>query len=268
YAAIERLGLTFEIENEIVKVDADLSVGEEQLQAGDLFKKIRLLTDVEELPEYLRSSLFEEMTKQLVEGHELKEDQPLTSIISSLRYFPVGTRFEILATRPTSGGEVISAELALGSSNYPAMYRGIVLSALQRVRTADSIGDALGLGVREGKRRFGDVLKFLTLVPQGKVRLKQVAGPVGIATIAKSSAEQGISKVFLFLTMLSMNLAILNFLPIPALDGGHMVFLTYEAVMGRRANEQVEFKLTVAGVLALLTLMVVVVANDLVRLFG
>ena len=59
--------------------------------------------------------------------------------------------------------------------------------------------------------------------------------------------------------------AILNFLPIPALDGGHMVFLIYELVAGKRANEQLEFRLTLAGVLALLVLMVVVFANDILR---
>jgi regulator of sigma E protease len=69
----------------------------------------------------------------------------------------------------------------------------------------------------------------------------------------------------MFLTMLSMNLAILNFLPIPALDGGHMVFLLYELVRGKRADEQIEFRLTLAGVIALLTLMVVVFANDIMR---
>jgi len=58
----------------------------------------------------------------------------------------------------------------------------------------------------------------------------------------------------------------LNFLPIPALDGGHMAFLTYELVAGRRANEQLEFRLTIVGVLFLLCLMVFVFANDLLRL--
>ena len=82
---------------------------------------------------------------------------------------------------------------------------------------------------------------------------------------AKKEAEKGISPQLMFLTMLSMNLAILNFLPIPALDGGHMVFLIYELVAGKRANEQLEFRLTLAGVLALLLLMVVVFANDILR---
>ncbi len=83
--------------------------------------------------------------------------------------------------------------------------------------------------------------------------------------MAKSETEKGISRQLMFLTLLSMNLAILNFLPIPALDGGHMVFLLYELIAGKRANEQLEFRLTVAGLLMLLMLMVVVFANDIIR---
>ncbi len=69
----------------------------------------------------------------------------------------------------------------------------------------------------------------------------------------------------MFLTLLSMNLAILNFLPIPALDGGHMVFLTAEAVLGRPVNEKLQMQLTMAGVLALLSLMAFAIINDLRR---
>ncbi|MEM6365961.1 MAG: site-2 protease family protein [Planctomycetota bacterium] len=68
------------------------------------------------------------------------------------------------------------------------------------------------------------------------------------------------------MTMLSMNLAILNFLPIPVLDGGHMVFLLFEAVMGRRVNEEFEMRLTLAGGIMLLALMVFVFFNDLVNI--
>ena len=86
-----------------------------------------------------------------------------------------------------------------------------------------------------------------------------------LVNIAKNEAEKGIAPQLMFLTMLSMNLAILNFLPIPALDGGHMMFLIYELVAGKRANEQLEFRLTVAGLLTLLMLMAVVFANDIIR---
>ena len=85
--------------------------------------------------------------------------------------------------------------------------------------------------------------------------------------MAAHETKQGTSKQLLFLTMLSMNLAILNFLPIPALDGGHMVFLTAELIRGKRVDEELEMKLTALGVIALLALMAFVFANDISRWF-
>jgi regulator of sigma E protease len=68
--------------------------------------------------------------------------------------------------------------------------------------------------------------------------------------------------------LLSINLAILNFLPIPALDGGHMVFLIAEAVRGKPINEEIQARLTMVGVLGLLSLMVFVLINDYLNIFG
>ena len=69
------------------------------------------------------------------------------------------------------------------------------------------------------------------------------------------------------LTLLSANLAILNFLPIPALDGGHIMFLTAEAVTGKPVDERLQGTLTLIGVVCLVGLMVFVFANDIGRLF-
>ena len=92
-----------------------------------------------------------------------------------------------------------------------------------------------------------------------------------IAVEATDAASKGISPLLMFLTMLSANLAIINFLPIPALDGGHMMFLTAEAVRGKPVDEALQMKLTMAGVLGLLCLMGAVLINDtvnLTRIFG
>ena len=88
-----------------------------------------------------------------------------------------------------------------------------------------------------------------------------------IAKIAGDEAAQGFPRLLIFLTFLSANLAVLNFLPIPALDGGHMVFLVVEGISGRPVNERIQGVLTMVGVLCLLTLMVFVLGNDIVRLF-
>ena len=72
-----------------------------------------------------------------------------------------------------------------------------------------------------------------------QVPITMLGGPGTIAVAAGDAASQGLSSLLIFLTMLSANLAVINFLPIPLLDGGHMVFLAYEGIRGRPANEKI-----------------------------
>ena len=80
--------------------------------------------------------------------------------------------------------------------------------------------------------------------------------------LASRAASQGPSELMLFLTLISANLALLNFLPIPVLDGGHMVFLIYEGITGRLPNERIYVGLMYLGLLLILTLMVWVLGLD------
>jgi regulator of sigma E protease len=93
-----------------------------------------------------------------------------------------------------------------------------------------------------------------------------LGGPGSIVYLASGEADAGITRLLLFLTLLSANLAILNFVPIPALDGGHMMFLTAELVTGRPVSERLQGILTMAGVVALLALMAVAIFNDVINL--
>ena len=77
------------------------------------------------------------------------------------------------------------------------------------------------------------------------------------------AAKQGMGNLLVFLTLLSANLAVINFLPIPILDGGHMVFLTWEAIRGKPPDERVQLALTYCGLLIILALMVWVFGLDL-----
>ena len=86
--------------------------------------------------------------------------------------------------------------------------------------------------------------------------------------MAATVATHGAAALLLFLTMLSANLAVLNFLPIPALDGGHMMFLSAEAIRGKPVDERLQIRLTVVGVVCLLSLMVFATAMDIQRWFG
>ncbi|MDA8744035.1 site-2 protease family protein [Rubripirellula amarantea] len=246
--------------------DPSLGQGDEPLAVGDRIKEVRLVMPVDKTPEYLADSRYDLLLKELRDGWEFGESWPLTEFTESMQIFPLGTQFEIKAVRPPED-RVITKLVTLTQDDLPSFDRGMNFPAPESIRKAASFGEALTLGLAEGKRRFNDVTRFLKMLPKGKVKLRHVGGPLAIVDIAKNEAEKGISRQLMFLTMLSMNLAILNFLPIPALDGGHMVFLAYELIRGKRANEQLEFRLTVAGLLSLLALMVVVFANDILRYF-
>jgi regulator of sigma E protease len=100
----------------------------------------------------------------------------------------------------------------------------------------------------------------------GKVPIQFLGGPVRIVQAASSQAAEGVPAFLLFLTLLSANLAVINFLPIPALDGGHMMFLAAEAVRGKPVDENWQIRLTMAGVLGLLCLMAFVIINDIVQI--
>lgn len=90
-------------------------------------------------------------------------------------------------------------------------------------------------------------------------------GPVGIAKIAGDAAERGMDEYLEFLGMLSAYLGGFNLLPLPALDGGRLVFLAYEAVTRRRANARVEAGIHFVGLVMLLTLLAVVTVFDFKR---
>ena len=96
-----------------------------------------------------------------------------------------------------------------------------------------------------------------------QVPISALGGPGTIAMAAGYSAAEGLSSLLIFLTMLSANLAVINFLPIPLLDGGHMVFLAYEGIRGRPANEKFVVALHTAGFVFIISLMLFVLGLDL-----
>ena len=99
----------------------------------------------------------------------------------------------------------------------------------------------------------------------GRVSTETFGGPIEIVSTTFSLAGDSIYKLLLFLAVLSINLAVVNFLPIPLLDGGHMVFLIYEKLRGKPASENVRAIATYIGLAILLTLMVYVFYLDIKR---
>jgi len=141
--------------------------------------------------------------------------------------------------------------------------RGIRLDILMTERKATGLVDALQMGVAHTKKNIIQIYLTLRSLVRGDVSPRELHGPVGIATVAYQVAEQGLAKLLLFLGFLSINLAVLNFLPIPVLDGGHMVFLTWEAITRKRPSERVLIGATYVGMAFVLSLMVFVLYLDI-----
>ncbi len=103
---------------------------------------------------------------------------------------------------------------------------------------------------------------------QGTVSAKTLGGPLMIAQLAGEQAREGATNLVFFIALLSINLAILNFLPIPVLDGGHLLFFFIELIMGKPVNTRVREVAQQAGIFVLLLLMIFVFYNDLARIFA
>ncbi len=109
---------------------------------------------------------------------------------------------------------------------------------------------------------------FITDLVSGQVSGRALAGPVAIAQMAGRSAQQGWERLLGFMAMLSVNLAVLNLLPIPMLDGGHLMVLGVEAVVRRSLSARQKEVLQQVGFAFLIFLMIYVTFGDISRIFG
>ena len=102
----------------------------------------------------------------------------------------------------------------------------------------------------------------------GSASVKNLSGPISIAQFANDSANAGLSNFLFFLGLISLSLGILNLLPIPVLDGGHLLYYLIELVKGSPVSEQVQLAGQYVGIVALFGLMSLAFFNDILRLVG
>jgi regulator of sigma E protease len=110
-------------------------------------------------------------------------------------------------------------------------------------------------------------IKGIVKLFQGTVSPKTLGGPIMIAQMAGQQAKEGMVNLIFFIALISINLAILNFLPIPVLDGGHLLFFFIEAVKGSPVSVKVREISQQAGIFVLILLMIYVFYNDIARVF-
>ncbi|HUF49436.1 MAG TPA: RIP metalloprotease RseP [Longimicrobiales bacterium] len=126
--------------------------------------------------------------------------------------------------------------------------------------------------IREGAAQTWGVtaatLDLLSGMFTGRQSARSLGGPIMIGQLSGQFARAGIEQFLSFMAVLSISLAILNMLPIPVLDGGHLVFLAIEGVRGRPLSYQSRMRLTQIGFLLIILLMVWAVGNDVLRVLG
>ena len=130
-----------------------------------------------------------------------------------------------------------------------------------------SFGQALVMSVQKtyqiAELTFVSVVKMV----QGKLSVKTLGGPIMIAQLAGEQAKEGLTEFLSLMAIISVNLAILNILPIPVLDGGHILFFTIELLIRRPVSIRVREVAQQAGLFVLLMLMILVFYNDITRFF-
>lgn len=130
-----------------------------------------------------------------------------------------------------------------------------------------SIFGALGQALKETWDLSVMTIKAMYKMLIGLIGLDGLSGPITIAQVAGESVNIGWEAVLSFMALISVSLGVLNLLPIPVLDGGHIVFYTYEAVMGKEMPEKVQIIGMNVGLVLMLMLMVVAISNDISRFF-
>ena len=138
----------------------------------------------------------------------------------------------------------------------------------QTLLRADNPAHAVSLGLSETYRVMAmTYVTFLRLF-EGTVKVEHLKGPVGIAHLGTRIASRGFIWLLFFMALVSVNLAVINFLPLPIVDGGQFLFLLSEQVRGRPVPVAIQNMATMAGLLLIGAVFLVVTFNDIKALFG
>ncbi|MGD9126739.1 MAG: site-2 protease family protein [Planctomycetia bacterium] len=263
--AVPELGIAIRVPREVAGVLPDSPAAKAGIKPG---QKIKLVTMIppkkEEVAKYFTKK---EIKKLELEEKELdfetdKEKKKISwpDVFNLMQSAIPGMKFEFTFTK---GKPVTLVPVPLEGRFNPN--RGIVFKPTLIHYQAETFGQSLEYGADETLRQTTLIFRFLDRLFSGDISPTNLAGPGTIVAVASDRAEAGFSEFLLFLTLLSANLAVVNFLPIPVLDGGHMVFLTYELIFRKPANETVQIVLSYIGLLFILGLMLWVIGLDIMR---
>jgi regulator of sigma E protease len=248
--SVPALGIAYRVLNRVNQVRPDSPAAATGMKSGDLVTQAEIV-----LPSTSQ-------TKEALEKIEFNEQggHNWPMFMDLVQRLPADATVKLTFQR---NDETLTSELkpvAITGSFEPD--RGFLFDPIQKIRKATSFNEQVQLGYKETVNSLTMVFRFLQKLTTGQVPATSLGGPITIAQAAGYSAFEGVGKLLVFLTMLSANLAVINFLPIPLLDGGHMVFLAWEGIRGRPASEKLVVALHTVGFVFIISLMAFVLMLD------
>jgi regulator of sigma E protease len=196
-----------------------------------------------------------------VDGTPVRSWWEMSRLISSRPGVPV-----VVGWR--RGPEAMSATITPKADQVGAETVGRIGIGMQIDMEPVSVGRAVTRSGQQLAVFTTSIFGFIHKIVSGEGSGRDLAGPVAIAQMAGENARAGFEPLLTFMALLSVNLAVLNLLPIPMLDGGHLFILLVEVVSRRELSIRQREILQQAGFAFLLLLMVYVTVNDLGRVFG
>ncbi|MBT9493130.1 MAG: RIP metalloprotease RseP [Paucibacter sp.] len=239
-ASLRRLGLTPLSEPILGKISAGGAAEQAGLREGDRVLAVDSVpvTDAAALREQIRRSV--------------QSDGPLKSLWVVER---AGQRLELaVSPRAVKDGEQTIGRIEAMVGSAPAM-----------VKVSRGFFEGLTLGAQRTWSVSWMTLKVFGRMLIGEASLKNLSGPLTIADYAGQSARSGLAQ---YLGFLAVSLGVLNLLPLPMLDGGHLMYYLFEGLSGRPVSEWWQTQLQRAGALILMLMMALALSNDVVRLTG
>jgi len=256
--SIPALGIAYEVLDRVDSVIESTPAAEAGLRPGDrIVEAIVIPPDKKDIPED-----FPRLRKRKIPFSQDEYNWPY--LIHELQRALPGSEIELTWDRAGEKKTRMLTWYEAGDWFNPD--RGFRTGLLLFPQKGETWGEAIQFGAEETLDSTLLVFRVLSKLG-GQFSATNLGGPIMIFAMAKGAADEGISELLLFLTIISANLAVLNFLPIPVLDGGHMVLLTYEGIRRKPPDERIVAALTWLGLLFILTLMFWVIGMDIHRLF-
>ncbi len=197
-----------------------------------------------------------------IDGHKIKSSDDISI------YLAVGDhkkKTEFIVQRDNDSTTVVNVKPKKEKINGNEVYTyGIMMQQKKTYGFINSVSYMFNKSVSLC-RQMGITVKYLFT---GHISLKQLSGPVGIYSIVGQQKESGIASLLFLVAFLSINVGFINLLPLPAFDGGHIVFIIIEMLRGGKpVPPEIEAKIHTVGMILLLLLMVVITISDIIKLF-